>query len=124
MSLQYRNMPMQMGIDGPAAPHFEAGRAFFMQKRGQLNLACTDCQDTLAGAHLRGDVISQGQVNAFPIYRLLWGALGSRQRMVVWCNTSIRAEPYADGAPEYLDLELDVAWRGRGLAAERPGVRR
>lgn len=124
IALQSRGMPMTVKIDGPAAPLFEAGRAFYQQKRGQLNLACADCHDARAGQHLRGDVISQGQVNAFAIYRLLWDALGSRQRMFVWCNTSVRAEPYAEGSPEYLDLELYVAWRGRGLAMEAPGVRR
>lgn len=124
LSLQSRGLPMQVAIDGPAAPHFAAGRAFYLQKRGQLNLACADCHDARAGLRLRGDVISQGQVNAFPIYRLLWDALGSRQRMFAWCNTSVRAEPYAEGSPEYLDLELYVAWRGRGLAMEAPGVRR
>jgi sulfur-oxidizing protein SoxA len=44
--------------------------------------------------------------------------------MFVWCNTSIRAEPYPEGAPEYLALELYVAWRGRGLPMESPAVRR
>ena len=55
---------------------------------------------------------------------MLWDALGSRQRMFVWCDTSIRAEPYPKGAPECLDLELYVAWRGRGLAIEAPEIRR
>jgi sulfur-oxidizing protein SoxA len=124
LSLQSRGMPVNVSVDGPAAPYFAAGRAFYQQKRGQLNLACSDCHEDRSGQYLRGDVISQGQVNAFPIYRLLWDALGSRQRMFVWCNRSVRAEPYAQGAPDYMALELYVAWRGRGLAIEAPGVRR
>lgn len=124
VSLQSRNMPMQVVVDGAATSHFEAGRAFWFQKRGQLNLACADCHDDRAGLRLRGDVISQGQVNAFPIWRLLWDDLGSRHRMFAWCNTSVRAEPYPLGSDEYLDLELYVAWRGRGLPIEAPGVRR
>ena len=124
VSLQSRGLPMSVAIDGPAAPHFEAGKVFYHTKRGQLNLACTDCHDARAGERLRGDVISQGQVNAFPIFRLLWDAMGSRHRMFAWCNTSVRAEPFAPDSPEYLDLELYVAWRGNGLPMEAPGVRR
>jgi sulfur-oxidizing protein SoxA len=124
VSLQSRGMPMQVDVSGPARPYFEQGKQFYYTKLGQLNLSCADCHEDLAGHHLRGDVISQGQVNGFPIYRLLWSDVGSRQRMFVWCNTSIRAEPYAEGSPEYLALELYAAWRGRGLAMESPAVRR
>jgi sulfur-oxidizing protein SoxA len=73
---------------------------------------------------LRGDVISQGQLNGFPIHRLSWRAMLSRHRIFAWCNTSVRSEPYELGSPEYLALELYVAWRGRGLPIEAPAVRR
>ena len=124
VALQSRGLPMSVSVDGPAAPHFAAGETFYRTKRGQLNLACSDCHDDLAGHRLRGDVISQGQVNAFPVFRLLWNSMGSRHRMFAWCNTSVRAEPFAPGSPEYLDLELYLAWRGTGLTIEAPGVRR
>ena len=48
----------------------------------------------------------------------------SRHRIFAWCNTSVRSEPYELGSPEYLALELYVAWRGRGLPIEAPAVRR
>jgi len=121
---QSRGLPMRVSIDGPAQPFFAAGRAFYMQRRGQLDLACTHCHDQYAGQRLRGDVISQGQSNGFPIYRHTWQTLGSTHRMFAWCNTSVRAEPYPLGADEYVNLELFVAWRGRGLAVETPAVRR
>ena len=121
---QSRGLPMHVSIDGPAQPFFEAGRAFYMQRRGQLDLACTHCHDQYAGQRLRGDVISQGQSNGFPIYRHTWQTLGSIHRMFAWCNTSVRAEPYPLGADEYVNLELFVAWRGRGLPVETPAVRR
>ena len=73
---------------------------------------------------LRGDRISQGQVNGFPFYRISWRSVGSRHRMFRWCNTSVRSEPYALGSEEYLSLKLYVAWRGRGLLIEAPAVRR
>lgn len=119
-----RGMPMNVVVDGPARPFFEEGRAFYFQRRGQLNLSCAQCHDDLDGQKLRGDTISQGQVNGFPIYRLLWRAVGSRHRMFEWCNSSVRAEPYPAGSPEYLSLELYAAWRGRGLPMEAPAVRR
>jgi L-cysteine S-thiosulfotransferase len=121
---QSRGLPMHVSIDGQAQPFFEAGKAFYMQRRGQLDLACTHCHDQYAGQRLRGDVISQGQSNGFPIYRHTWQTLGSTHRMFAWCNTSVRAEPYPLGADEYVNLELFVAWRGRGLPVETPAVRR
>ena len=119
-----RGVPVAVAVDGPAAPFFERGRALYFERRGQLDLSCTQCHDARAGQMLRGDRISQGHVNGFPIYRLKWFAMGSRHRMFEWCNTSLRAEPFAPGSPEYLALELYVAWRGNGLPIETPAVRR
>lgn len=119
-----KGMPMAVDVEGPARPWFEEGRAFFFARRGQLNIACAQCHDDLAGHKLRGDTISQGQVNGFPIYRLIWRAVASRHRMFEWCNTSLRAEPHPAGSREYVALELYLAWRGRGLPIETPAVRR
>jgi L-cysteine S-thiosulfotransferase len=124
VSFQSRGMPINVNVDGSAQPFFEAGKAFFVRRRGQLDLACYHCHDQYAGQRLRGDVISQGQINGFPIYRLTWQTLGSTHRMFAWCNTSVRAEPYPDGSDEYVNLELYLAWRGRGLPVETPAIRR
>jgi sulfur-oxidizing protein SoxA len=35
----------------------------------------------------------------------------------------VRAEPFAFGAPEFVDLELYLMERARGLPIETPGVR-
>lgn len=124
LGFQSRGMPIEVQIEGPMAPHFMRGKAFWFRRRGQLDLACSDCHDDLAGRHLYGDVVSQGQSNGFPAYRMLWQTIGSLQRMFRWCNTSVRAEPYPFGADEYVDLEVYLAWRGRGLPVETPAVRR
>jgi L-cysteine S-thiosulfotransferase len=124
VGFQSRGLPIDVRIDGPAQPFFEAGKAFFYQRRGQLDLSCAHCHEQYAGQRLRGDVISQGQVNGFPIYRFTWQALGSMHRMFDWCNTSIRAEPYSLGSDAYVNLELFVAWRARGLPVETPAIRR
>jgi L-cysteine S-thiosulfotransferase len=111
-------------VDGPAQPFFEAGKEFFHQRRGQLDLSCAHCHEQYAGQRLRGEVVSQGQINGFPVYRFTWQTLGSTHRMFEWCNTSVRAEPYALGSDEYVNLELYMAWRGRGLPVEAPAIRR
>ncbi len=124
LGFQSRGVPMAVETDGPARPFFEAGREDWFRRRGQLNLSCAQCHDDLAGRRLRGDTISQGQVNGMPFYRLMWRTMASRHRMFEWCETSLRAEPRAAGSAEYLALELYVAWRGRGLPVETPAVRR
>jgi L-cysteine S-thiosulfotransferase len=124
VGFQSRGMPVNVQIDGPARPFFEAGRDFFMRRRGQLDLACTHCHDLNAGQRLRGEVVSQGQSNGFPIYRHLWQTLGSLHRMFIWCNTAVRAEPLPYGSDEYVNLELYLAWRGRDLLIETPAIRR
>lgn len=124
VSFQSRGLPMDVRSDGPAAPFFEAGKVFFHQRRGQLDLACAHCHDQQAGQRLRGEVISQGQTNGFPVYRHIWQTLGSTHRMFAWCNASVRAEPYPYGTDEYVNLELFLAWRGRGLPVETPAIRR
>lgn len=121
---QSEGMPQDVAIDGPAADSFARGQAFFYQRRGQLNLACSNCHEQHAGDHLRGESISQGQVNGMPIYRALWQTMGSVDRMFAWCNEAVRAEAYPAGSQEYVDLELFERWRGQGLPIETPGVRR
>lgn len=121
---QSQGLAVDVEVDGPAAPFFEAGKAFWFRRRGQLDLSCSDCHDDLTGWRLYGDVISQGQSNGFPVYRQAWQTMGSLHRMFRWCNRSVRAEPYAFGADAYVELELYLAWRGRGLPVETPAVRR
>jgi L-cysteine S-thiosulfotransferase len=54
VGFQSRGMPVAIEIEGPVAPHFERGRALWFQRRGQLDLACSQCHDDLAGRHLYG----------------------------------------------------------------------
>lgn len=121
---QSRGEKVDVAIDGPAAASFARGKEQFYTPIGQLDMSCADCHETSVGARLRGEVISQGQINGFPIYRQLWQTMGSTHRMFGWCNEAVRAEPYAYGSQEYVDLELFERWRGRGLPVETPAVRR
>lgn len=118
-----RGMPVHVDAGGPARPTFEAGRALFMTRMGQLNLACSQCHDQLAGERLGGSRIPQGHPNGYPLYRLEWQALGSFTRRIRNCLTGVRAEPFPTGAPELTALELYLAWRADGLPVETPAVR-
>ncbi len=124
VGFQSRGLPVQVEVGGPARPFFEAGRDLYTMRQGQLNLACTHCHEDNWGKQLRGDRLSQGHGNAYPIYRLEWQTLGSLQRRLRNCNIGVRAEPYPYGAQEYVNLELFLAWRAQGLPVETPGVRR
>jgi sulfur-oxidizing protein SoxA len=124
VSRQSLGLPVSVAIDGPAAQSFANGRAAYDARRGQLDQSCAGCHEANVGARLRGEVISQGQINGFPVYRQLWQTMGSSHRMFAWCNDAVRAELYALGSQDYVDLELYVRWRGRGLPVEAPAVRR
>lgn len=121
---QSKGMPVNVSIDGPVQPFWEKGKAFYEQRRGQLDLACTHCHVDHEGTLIRAEILSQGQSNGFPTYRLKWQTLGSLHRRFRGCNRNIRSEPYPYGADEYVNLELYVAWRGNGLPVESPSVRK
>jgi sulfur-oxidizing protein SoxA len=121
---QSRGVPIAASIAGPARSHFEAGEAAYRLRRGQMNLSCAHCHEANWGKRLLSETISQGQPNAYPAYRMEWQTLGSLERRLRACLSGIRAEMLPYGSPEYLDLELYLAWRAQGLPIETPGVRR
>lgn len=124
VAYQSRGMPIAVETGDAMAPFLEAGRAFFTTRQGQLNLACTQCHDENWGRKLRGDTISQGHPTGFPIYRLEWQSIGSLHRRLRACSLGVRADVLDYGSPEYMALELYLAWRARGLPIETPAVRR
>ena len=121
---QSLGLPIAARIDGAAHAHFEAGRAAYHQRRGQMNLSCAHCHDAQWGKRLLSETISQGHPNAYPAYRMEWQTLGSLERRLRACLSGIRAEMLPYGSQEYLDLELFLSWRAQGLPIETPGVRR
>ena len=120
---QSLDLPVAPVTDGRAAPFFATGKAIYTSRRGQLDLACVHCHEMNHGNFLRAQRLSEGMSNGFPLYRLKWQTLGSLQRRMSACMRDIGAEPYADGADEYVELELYLAWRARGLPVETPAVR-
>ncbi len=123
ISLQSRGMPMNVAIDGDAAPFWEQGKELYYTRVGQLDMACANCHEDNWGNMIRADHLSQGQINGFPVYRLKWAGLGSIHRRFKGCMENIRATPYERGSDEFTALELYVASRGNGLSVEGPSVR-
>ncbi|MFZ4808563.1 MAG: sulfur oxidation c-type cytochrome SoxA [Hyphomicrobiaceae bacterium] len=124
VAYQSRGLPVTVTIDGAARPFFEAGKAFWHERQGQLNLACSQCHDDNVGRKLRGDTISSGLGTGFPAYRLEWDGLGSLGRRLRACQIGVRAASTPPASTEQLALELYLAWRARGLPLESPAVRR
>ena len=120
---QSRGLPVAVDVSGPAAPFAAHGQTLFTTRMGQLNLSCAQCHDGLAGQHLAGALIPQGQPNGYPLYRLEWQALGSLYRRLRNCLTGVRAEPFAADSVDLVDLEFYLAFRANGLPVETPGVR-
>jgi sulfur-oxidizing protein SoxA len=120
---QSRGMTITTGDDPELKPFVEKGRALFMQREGQLNLACTNCHDDNWDKRLAGSPVTQAHPTGYPLYRLEWQSLGSLERRLRSCITGVRAQAYDYGAPELVALELYLMSRARGMKMETPAVR-
>jgi sulfur-oxidizing protein SoxA len=120
---QSRGLPIGIKDDAQLRPFIAAGRNIFERRQGQLNLSCAQCHDDNWGKRLAGNLVPQAHPAGYPVYRLEWQSLGSLQRRLRNCLTGMRAELYAFGAPELVNLELYLMWRARGMPMEAPGVR-
>ena len=118
-----RGLPIEIKVDEKTKPALEAGRTTFHRRQGQLNLSCAQCHDERSGIKLAGNTIPQAHPTGYPLYRLEWQGMGSLQRRLRNCYIGVRAEPYAYGAPEFVELELYLMWRARGMKLETPAVR-
>ncbi|NOD35578.1 MULTISPECIES: sulfur oxidation c-type cytochrome SoxA [unclassified Ruegeria] len=123
IGLQSRGMPMNVAIDGDAAPYWEQGKEMYYTRYGQLELSCANCHEDNWGNMIRADHLSQGMINGFPTYRLKQAKLISRHNRFRGCIRDTRAETFAEGSDEFRALELYVASRGNGLSVETPAVR-
>ncbi len=124
IALQSRGEPISQYDDPQLKPFIENGRAMFHQRQGQLNLSCAQCHDDNWGKSLAGTYIPKGASDR--ISDLPAGMAESRISAAAASqlhDRHPRAEPYAFGAPEYVDLELFLMWRARGMTMDAPGVR-
>ena len=118
-----RGISQSIKLDDKTKPFWEKGKDFYYKRRGQLDMACAHCHEVNPGGQLRSNILSQGQINGFPTYRLKWQGVGSLHRRFSGCNKQVRSKPFKKGSDEYTNLELYVKWRGQGLPVETPAVR-
>lgn len=123
VALQSRGLPLAPPVDARLQPARERGASLFQQRIGQLDFSCAQCHDAQAGQRLAGSTIPQAHATGYPLYRLEWQGMGSLQRRLRGCMTGVRAEPFAYGAPELIELELYLAQRAAGMHLDAPAVR-
>ncbi len=123
ISMQSRGEIVNVAIDGPAEPFWQAGKDIYYTRYGQLEMSCANCHEDNQGLFIRADHLSQGQVNGFPVYRLKDAGLLSAQQRFVGCVRDTRAETFKPNSDEFKALELYVASRGNGLSVEGVSVR-
>ena len=123
VAIQSRGLPVTPPADLRLEPFVQRGQQLYSRRLGQLNLSCAQCHDQLAGQRLGSSPIPQAHPTGYPVYRLEWQGMGSLQRRLRNCMTGVRAEPYAYGAQELVELELYLAERAKGMLLEAPGVR-
>jgi sulfur-oxidizing protein SoxA len=123
LALQSRGMPIAPPADVRLTAFRERGQARFFQRMGQLDLSCAQCHDARAGLRLGSSPIPQAHPEGYPVYRLEWQGVGSLERRLRNCMSGVRAESFASGSVELVELELYLAQRARGMAVDAPGVR-
>ena len=109
--------------DGAVAPLLKEGEALYKQRYGLIDMSCSQCHGQYAGQMIRGQKISQGQANGFPVYRLDIGEMTSLNQRITQCLNLMRAEPFPDDSRENKLLELYLMSRSNGLPIETPAVR-
>lgn len=123
LGLQARGAPIAPARDDALQAAVERGKALFSRRIGQLDLSCSACHDENWGKKLGSATIPQGHPTGYPIYRLEWQGVGSLQRRLRNCMTGVRAEPYAYGAEELIEMEAYLMQRAAGMPVETPAVR-
>lgn len=118
-----RGEKVNVKITKELKPFYEKGKKLYNTRFGQMNMACSVCHDQFAGQRIRGQVLSQGQSNGFPLYRLGNGKMTSLHARFKQCFHSFRAESFDLGSDEFINLELYLHAQGNGLAIETPAVR-
>ena len=126
------------------------GEALWKSKAGAAGKACADCHDdaptSMKGVAARYPAFDtalghpvdlEQRINtcrtthqqATPLayesreLLALTAFLAQQSRRLRACISGIRAQPYAFGAPELVELELYLMWRARGMPVETPAVR-
>ena len=110
-------MPINVRVDSPAAREkYEAGKALFFRRIGQLNAACAGCHLVNAGNTMRMEMISPalGHAAHWPIFR------GGEELMTFQgrfkrCMEQMRAVPYGYASEEWNNLEYFLSYLSNGI---------
>ena len=113
-------------VKGPAATAaYEAGKAYFYARRGQLNFACATCHVLNPGNKIRSEILSPlvGQSTHWPVFR---GGdnLVTLQKRYEGCNNSVRASPQKIGDVEFNNLEYFHSYMSNGLPLKAAAFRK
>lgn len=129
MAYTSRGKPINITIpknDPRALIAYERGKAFYYQRHGQLNFACSTCHIQNAGKKLRSEILSAslGHTNNWPTYRLKWGEMGSLHRRFAECLSNIKAKAYPEQSKEFRNLEYFLAYMANGVPISGPSTRK
>ncbi|BCG64411.1 MAG: sulfur-oxidizing protein SoxA [Methyloprofundus sp.] len=117
----------QIPIQSPAAlAAYQQGKAYFYQRRGQLNFSCASCHVDNAGKYLRSEILSPalGHTTHWPTYRLNTGEMGTLHRRFEVCNELIRAKVDPAQSTALRQLEYFLSYMANGLPLNGPATRK
>ncbi len=118
-----RGSPSTVDVTGPNAVAFERGSRLYQTKLGRFQISCAQCHNDKFGQKFGADTLSQGHPLAYPAFKSSEGRVISLHERFRMCNKLARAEGQPDNAPDYVALELYIAWRSKNLPITAPGVR-
>lgn len=113
--------------DSPAAlAAYQQGKAYFYQRRGQLNFSCASCHLDNAGKYIRSEILSPalGHTTHWPAYRLNTGEMGTLHRRFMVCNKLIRAPVDPAQSTALRQLEYYLSFMDSGLPLNGPSTRK
>jgi sulfur-oxidizing protein SoxA len=119
-------MKIDVKVKGPAAlAAYEQGKAFYYQRRGQLNFSCATCHVDNGGKFIRSEQLSPmvGQAAHWPEFRA-GTELVTLQGRFRQCNKQVRAEPLEFNSEAYNNLEYYLTYMSNGLPMQTPVFRK
>ncbi len=105
---------------------YEQGKAYFYQRRGQLNFSCAICHIDNAGKYIRSEILSPalGHTTHWPVYRLSSGKMWTLHGRFMNCNKLIRAKVDPAQSTALRELEYFLSVMANGLPLNGPATRK
>lgn len=117
---------MDIRVESPEAmAHYEAGKALFHRRIGQMNFSCANCHVDNAGKIMRMETVSPalGQATHFPVFRG-GDSLYTLHARYTRCMEQVRAAPFPMGSDAFNDLEYFHSYLSNGLPLKASVYRR